>query len=161
MGLVAHPQRCSALKVALPQRAPTAWHAQRPLRQCASRKALRSNARKSQRPGGCVRVCAAALADAGDSGKADTQGWLERQKESVATLLTPFSDSAINAKLLALCSAQVRLSNLDTLFVFSSDPASAGHHIPFQLDTRIERGQLRAQGAVICAGAVQCGDADP
>ena len=77
------------------------------LQQCASRKAPRSNAKKLQRPRGHVRVFAAALAVAGDSGKADAQGWLARQKESVTTLLTPFSDSAPNAKLLALCSAQV------------------------------------------------------
>ena len=108
MGLVAHPQRCSALSIALPHRPLTTRHPARPLQQCASRKALRSNAKKLQRPRGHVRVFAAALADAGDSGKADAQGWLDRQKESVTTLLTPFSDSAINAKLLALCSAQVR-----------------------------------------------------
>ena len=109
MGLVAHPQ---ALGFALPQRPLATRHTARPLQQCASGKALRRTGRNLQRPRRQVRVSAAALADASDSGKADAHSWLDRQKESVTTLLTPFSDSAINAKLLALCSAQVRLGFL-------------------------------------------------
>lgn len=129
MGLLVHPQRRLALGSALPQGPLTARHTARPLQQCASGKALRRTDRKLQRPRGHVRVFAAALADAGDSGKADAQGWLDRQKESVTTLLTPFSDSAINAKLLALCSAQVRLGFFYTLG-FPGDHAGAGQCLP-------------------------------
>ena len=148
MGLVAHPQRCSALGFALPQRPLTTRHTARPLQQCAGRKALRRNDRKLQQPWGHVRVFAAALADAGDSGKADAHSWLDRQKESVTTLLTPFSDSAINAKLLALCSAQVRLGFLNALDS-TSDHAGAGYclrlHIITQTSQAIAHGAVTAQ----------------
>ncbi len=39
-----------------------------------------------------------------------TKGWLAQQRENVDSLLHPFSDKAINAKLLALCLAQALCS---------------------------------------------------
>lgn len=38
------------------------------------------------------------------------KGWLAKQSESLNSLLHPFSDKAINAKLLALCLAQALCS---------------------------------------------------
>ena len=38
------------------------------------------------------------------------KGWLAKQSESFNSLLHPFSDKAINAKLLALCLAQALCS---------------------------------------------------
>ena len=149
MGLVAHPQRCTALGVALPQRPLTTRHTAWPLQQCASRKALRSSAKNLQRSRWNARVFAAALADAGDSGKADTQGWLDRQKESVTTLLTPFSDSAINAKLLALCSAQVRCSFWMHSLVLLVILQVLGRACLLFLHTVIDRGQTVAHAAVV------------
>ena len=109
MGAVAHPQRCLAPVAPLSVRRLTA-------RRITSGGHVRQSttAWTPVRPSGELRfrghlqVCAAAVADAGDSGKA--QGWLEKQKENVNTLLTPFSDKAINAKLLALCFAQALCS---------------------------------------------------
>lgn len=39
-----------------------------------------------------------------------SKGWLAQQRENVDSLLHPFSDKAINAKLLALCLAQALCS---------------------------------------------------
>lgn len=48
-------------------------------------------------------VCPAELPSEG-------KGWLAKQSESINALLHPFSDKAINAKLLALCLAQALCS---------------------------------------------------
>lgn len=39
-----------------------------------------------------------------------SKNWLSQQKEGINSLLHPFSDTAINAKLLALCLAQALCS---------------------------------------------------
>ncbi|CAL5224326.1 g6995 [Coccomyxa viridis] len=68
---------------------------------------------EARRQGLTIRAAAAAegqgfASDEGD--KAQAEGWLARQSKSINELLHPFSDKAINAKLLSLCLAQALCS---------------------------------------------------
>ncbi|CAK0785495.1 hypothetical protein CVIRNUC_008704 [Coccomyxa viridis] len=73
----------------------------------------RSSERLSRREGLTIRAAAAAEGQgfASDAGQPEqAKGWLAKQSESFNSLLHPFSDKAINAKLLALCLAQALCS---------------------------------------------------
>jgi hypothetical protein len=107
MGRVGHPQRCLAPGAAL------SLHGLVPRRTAGLRRhlaqpQLRAQACRQLRERGRLHICAAALADA--EGGHEARGWLEKQRQSVNELLTPFSDKAINSKLLALCFAQALCS---------------------------------------------------
>ncbi|KAK9917953.1 hypothetical protein WJX75_000018 [Coccomyxa subellipsoidea] len=57
-----------------------------------------------------ITTAAAAINASDDGDLKPSKGWLAQQRENVDSLLHPFSDKAINAKLLALCLAQALCS---------------------------------------------------